>query len=151
MTRREQVKKASNILFKILVVTLLAMSIYCTLRDKNKQKYNENCDKWFRTEKNNDVLRICYDPFGRCERLDIAFDRSGFFISIPYTVIRKMGSELPEGNFDMEFNLQASCYNQSITTTTENITRKILFDDSLANCPEFSRLSLLNFETIDEI
>ena len=101
-------------------------------------------DNWFRTAKNS-MMRICYDPLGRCDRLDIAFDRTGFFLSIPYNVLRKTSVNLPNENLKIEFELKAVYFNETIKMQTGQITKKVLFDDSLANCPEFGRLDFLEF------
>ena len=147
MEKQEIIKKITNFGFKIIVLVLLGLSIHFTKNStKNDTKTPEICETWFRATENC-MMRICYDPLGRCDRLDIAFDRTGFFISIPYTVLRKTKSSLPKGEVEIEFELKANYYNKTIRTQTRKIAKKVLFEDTLANCPEFERLDLIEFIT----
>lgn len=145
---KEYFQKLPKTAYRTVVLVLLCLNAYYWQEFIKKTQIKPSkplCDDWFRGDENS-ILRICYDSLGRCERLDIAFDRSGFFISIPYNVLRKTRINIPdEKELKIEFELLASLYNRTIITRTGKITKKTLFDDSLANCPDFSKLELIEF------
>ena len=139
-------KKGINFLFKIIVLALLVLNSYfgqyINNNNNNKQeieKKREDCDSWYKTGDTN-LMRICYNQLGQCDRVDVSFDRTGFFVSIPYSILRK---STPKTNIDIEFELKAVFYNKSVASKTGKINKTILFDNSLANCPAFDHLELM--------